>query len=151
MINAAEAEVGRKYQTTSGIVIEVLEKREKDIVVKSEETGHTVIVPATYKLNPIIEAEIVKSQAEERIKNLFKQETPAVEEKVMSDETMNAPVEQTSAKKVKKSNIVDQGLQSNLSVDDIVKSVLAAFPEAPEKSVRNLISVRRSKMKAKIV
>lgn len=51
-------------------------------------------------------------------------------------------------KKVKKSNVVDSGLRSGLSTDEIVKNVLASFPETLEKSARNLISVRRSKFKS---
>ena len=50
-------------------------------------------------------------------------------------------------KKVKKSNVVDAGLRAGLSTDEIVKNVLASFPETLEKGARNLISVRRSKLK----
>lgn len=52
-----------------------------------------------------------------------------------------------STKKLKKSNVVDEGLKAGLSNDAIVKNVLAAFPETLEKSAKNLISVRRSKFK----
>ena len=132
MINAAEVVVGMKYLTPSKIVVEVIEKRVKEVMVRSEETGHTVSIPLTYKLEPLIEAEVIK------------QELPIVaEEKAMTDEqAVVAPV-----RKVKKSNIVDEGLKNNLAADEIVKNVLAAFPEATEKSIRNLVSVRRSKTK----
>jgi len=53
-------------------------------------------------------------------------------------------------KKVKKSSIVDQGLTDNLSNKEIVEKVRVSFPETAEKSIRNLISVRRSRMKKKL-
>lgn len=134
MINASDVEVGRKYLTPSKIVVEILEKKSNEVVVRSEETGHTVNIPLTYKLTPYIEAEVIKT------------ELPAVaEEKVMNEQETPQVVE--TPRKVKKSNIVDEGIKTNLSIDEIVKNVLTAFPEATEKSVRNLVSVRRSKMK----
>jgi hypothetical protein len=133
-INASEVEVGRKYLTPSNIVVEVLEKRPHEVVVRSEETGHNVSVPLTYKLTPYIEAEVVKT------------ELPTVAEEIVMNEQETTQAVETP-RKVKKSNIVDEGIKTNLSIDEIVKNVLAAFPEATEKSVRNLVSVRRSKMK----
>ena len=66
----------------------------------------------------------------------------------MSEETASSTLEaKPKEKKVKKSNIVDSGLAAGLTVDEITKNVLAAFPETLEKNVRNLISVRRSKVK----
>ena len=56
-----------------------------------------------------------------------------------------APV--TKERRGKKSTIIDEGLQTTLSTDEIVQKVLAAYPDFPEKNVRNLISVRRSKLK----
>jgi hypothetical protein len=136
MINACESVAGQKYLTPSKIVVEIIEKRSNEVVVRSEETGHTVTIPPTYKLIPYIEAEVVKT------------ELPIVaEEKAMDEQTPETPVATETPRKVKKSNIVDEGIKNNLSIDEIVKNVLAAFPEATEKSVRNLVSVRRSKMK----
>ena len=50
-------------------------------------------------------------------------------------------------KKTKKSTVVDNGLKENLSNSGIVEKVKLLFPEATDKSIRNLISVRRSRMK----
>lgn len=58
------------------------------------------------------------------------------------------PAVEPSTKKLKKSNVVDEGLKAGLSTDDIVKKVLAAFPETLEKAARNLVSVRRAKLKS---
>jgi len=51
------------------------------------------------------------------------------------------------SRKLKKSNVVDAGLQENLSNKEIITSIQNAFPGSTEKSIRNLISVRRSKLK----
>ena len=68
----------------------------------------------------------------------------------MSEVLSAAPPEPTKEKKVKKSTLVDQGLRGNLATAEIVASVLESFPEATEKSIRNLISVRRSRLKKSI-
>jgi len=132
MISASRAVIGNTYSTAHNIAVEVLEKKEKEVVVRSLETQNNVQLPLDYQLAPIVKI---------------------VEEIAMSQET-NQPADSNTAVaakpktgKLKKSNVVDEGLASNLSVDDIVKNVLAVFPETPEKSVRNLISVRRSKLK----
>jgi len=132
-MNASDAVIGETYTTFSGISVEVVEKRTQAVVVKSLETGNNVIIPLSYELTPI--AKIIEAK-----------------EEAMSDTnepTGSAAVAEAKPKagKLKKSNVVDEGLRTGLSVDDIVKNVLAAFPETPEKSVRNLVSVRRSKLK----
>lgn len=129
MINAIDSLIGQKYKTASGILVEVVEKGQQGVLVKSFETGHSVPVPPTYKLIPVIDTEVVK-------------------EKSMSNEATTVPTAAApKTRKLKKSNIVDDGLRASLSVDEITKNVLTSFPETPEKSVRNLISVRRSKLK----
>lgn len=133
-ITASISIVGQKYKTANGILIEVVEKRHGDVVVKSYETGNNVPVPLTYLLSPIMDADI---------------EIPvtAVEEKAMSNDTATPVAPAPKTRKVKKSNIVDEGLKSGLSVEEITKNVLATFPETQEKAIRNLVSVRRSKLK----
>ena len=64
---------------------------------------------------------------------------------VITTDTVVTPV--PKEKKVKKSNIVDEGLKSNLTTNEITQKVLISFPEATEKSIRNLISVRRARLK----
>lgn len=132
MINAAEAVVGQKYDTIPGIHVEVVEKTPVSVIVKSLETGNNVVVPLDYKLDAVGEAVTLNASP-----------LKVVTEEVMSNDTntVEAP------KKVKKSDIVDNGLRSNLSVDEIVKNVQQFFPETLEKNVRNLVSVRRSKLK----
>lgn len=65
----------------------------------------------------------------------------------MSSDTATTTPVAPKVRKVKKSNIVDEGLRTGLSVEEITKNVLTQFPETQEKSVRNLVSVRRSKLK----
>jgi len=136
MIIASEGNIGQKYKTASGIVVEIIEKKEVAVVVKSGDTGNKVNIPLSYPLEPV--GEVVISEPC-KITN-FK------EEKAMS-ETLTPAVEAPKGRKVKKSNIVDEGLKAGLSVEEITKNVLAVFPETQEKSVRNLVSVRRSKFK----
>jgi hypothetical protein len=137
MITASDASVGQKYKTPNGILVEVVEKTPTSILVKSFDTGHNVPVPLNYQLTPVTDAEEVVPEPC-KIINL--------EEKTMS-ETLTPAVEAPKGRKIKKSNIVDEGLKTGLSVEEITKNVLAAFPETQEKSVRNLVSVRRSKLK----
>lgn len=144
MINASEAIEGRQYKTASGILVEVIEKRLDTILVKSGETGHNVPIPLTYKLEPVINTTVVLAKEQPVQGHTELAVVEVKKEAAMSEETV-APVEKV--RKVKKSNIVDEGLKANLSVADITKNVLTAFPETLEKSVRNLISVRRSKLK----
>lgn len=40
MIAASDSTVGQKYKTPHGILIEIIEIRPSDVVVKSFETGH---------------------------------------------------------------------------------------------------------------
>lgn len=132
-MRASEAALGEIYSTTSGISVMIVEKKTEAVVVKSLETGNNVTIPLGYQLTPIVKIIEAKEEA-------------------MSDTnepTGLATVAEAKPKagKLKKSNVVDEGLRTGLSVDDIVKNVLAAFPETPEKSVRNLVSVRRSKLK----
>ena len=61
--------------------------------------------------------------------------------------TSSILVTPTKEKKVKKSSLADQGLLNKLSTAEIVANVLLSFPEATAKSIRNLISVRRSRLK----
>ena len=132
-MNASDAVIGETYTTFSGISVEVVEKRTQAVVVKSLETGNDVTIPLSYELTPIVKTIEAKEEA--------MSET--------NEPTGSAAVAEAKPKagKLKKSNVVDEGLRTGLSVDDIVKNVLAAFPETPEKSVRNLVSVRRSKLK----
>ena len=121
-MQAKQSEIGRAYSTRSGVQIEVVEKSDNKVIVKSCETGNLISVPPEYELKEII----------------------------MSDVTPTPPtevVQPVSLKKMKKSNIVDDGLKNGLATDDIVKNVLASFPDNTEKAVRNLVSVRRSKLK----
>ena len=134
-MNANEAIVGEVYTTTSGISVEVVEKRTQAVIVKSLETGNNVTVPLSYPLNPIAKAIVVQE-----VVTMSETNEPAGLAAVAAEV-------KPKAVKLKKSNVVDEGLRTGLSVDDIVKNVLAAFPETPEKSVRNLVSVRRSKTK----
>lgn len=131
MINAADTLVGQKYRTTHDIVVEVLEKRSAEVVVKALVTGKAITVSNNYQFADFYTEKVIKA---------------GTEDITMSEET-TAPVAEPKVRKVKKSNIVDEGLKTSLSVDEIVKNVLTAFPETPEKSVRNLVSVRRSKLK----
>ena len=128
MINASQAIIGKTYKSLSNFQVEIVEINPSDVVVKSLETGHLVSVDLDYKLVEV-DAELPSTNMEE--KKMNDEATPAVQ----------------STRKVKKSTLVDEGLKGGLSVEDIIKNVLTAFPEAPEKSIRNLISVRRSKMK----
>lgn len=144
MITAADTTIGQKYKTPHGILVEVVEKRQSDVVVKSFETGHNVPVPLTYQLTPVVEA-INETYLVPSI--TVKIPDTKVEEKAMSNETATPVTEAPKTRKVKKSNIVDDGLKAGLSVEEITKNVLAAFPETQEKAVRNLVSVRRSKLK----
>lgn len=137
MITASASTIGQKYKTSNGILVEVIEKRQSDVVVKSYETGHNVLVPLTYQLTHVVETDIVIQPIPVKVD---------VEEKAMSNDTA-AVTEAPKARKVKKSNIVDEGLKAGLSVEEITKNVLTTFPETLEKSVRNLVSVRRSKLK----
>jgi hypothetical protein len=133
-LNASEAIVGEVYSTSSGISVEVIEKRTQAVIVKSLETGNSVTLPLSYQLIPVI-------------KNM---EVVTMSETNQPTGSAGLAVEaKPKAGKLKKSNVVDEGLRTGLSVDDIVKNVLAAFPETPEKSVRNLVSVRRSKLNKK--
>lgn len=134
MINAAEAVVGQIYNTVPGIKIEVLVKQTDSIIVKSLQTGNKVILPLDYKLD-----------GDEEAVTLNASPLNAVTEEVMANDTNTPTVE--APKKVKKSTLVDEGLKANLSIEDIVKNVQAVFPETLEKAVRNLVSVRRSKLK----
>ena len=136
MIAASDSTVGQKYKTPHGILIEIIEIRPSDVVVKSFETGHSVPIPLTYKLTPVADAELTPSQVVE-----------ITEEKIMSSDTATTTPVAPKVRKVKKSNIVDEGLRTGLSVEEITKNVLTQFPETQEKSVRNLVSVRRSKLK----
>lgn len=132
MIPASDSTIGQTYKTPHNILIEVVEKCQNDVVVKSLETGHNVTVPLAYQLTPVfdkLDMELV------------------MEEKAMSNETAVPTAEAPKTRKLKKSNIVDDGLKTGLSAEEITKNVLAAFPETLEKSIRNLISVRRSKLK----
>lgn len=133
MITASQASIGQTYDTSAGIRVEVLEIDAAQVVVKSLETGNRVVLPLDYKLDAI--GEFVTSNVSPR---------EDVTEEVMSNETdtVEAPV-----KKVKKSTLVDEGLKANLTVDQIVKNVQEVFPETLEKAIRNLVSVRRSKLK----
>ncbi len=137
MITASISVVGQKYKTTNGILVEVVEKRHSDVVLKSHETGHNVPVPFAYQLLPV-ETDVVITPEPCSITNFKEKEmsTPAT-----------AVTEAPKSRKVKKSNIVDEGLKSGLSVEEITKNVLTAFPETQEKAIRNLVSVRRSKLK----
>ena len=49
--------------------------------------------------------------------------------------------------KIKKSNVVDDALKDNLTNKEIILKVQEVFPDATSKSIRNLISVRRSRLK----
>ncbi len=49
--------------------------------------------------------------------------------------------------KLKKSNVVDDALKNNLTNKEIILKVQEVFPDATSKSIRNLISVRRSRLK----
>jgi len=116
-MRAQDSEIGKKYLTKTGISVEVVQKLPHQVVVKSDETGRDIAIPLEYELK----------------------------EKKMNEEVMT-PTE-VSVKKVKKSNVVDEGLKTNLTTDEIVRKVLEVFPGTEEKSIRNLVSVRRSKMK----
>lgn len=135
MINAAEATVGQVYDTIPGIIVEVVEKLNDHIVVKSFTTGNNVKIALDYKLTTVGEDVQVTTSSHNDV----------TEEVQMANDTDTSTVE--APKKLKKSTLVDEGLRANLSVEDIVKNVLAAFPEALEKGIRNLVSVRRSKLK----
>jgi hypothetical protein len=132
-MNVSEAVIGETYSTRSGLTIEVIEKQIDKVIVKSIATGNNVVVLPTYQITPIEKVIVAKEE------NMSETNQP----------TGLATVAEAKPKagKLKKSNVVDDGLRAGLSVDDIVKNVLAAFPETPEKSVRNLVSVRRSKLK----
>ena len=65
-------------------------------------------------------------------------------EAITTPTLVSTPVEE---KKLKKSTLIDQGLLGKLSTKEIVTNVLVSFPEATEKSIRNLISVRRTRLK----
>lgn len=132
-MNASDAVIGETYKTYSGISVEIVEKRTQAIVVKSLETGNNVVIPLSYQLTPIVK--IIEAKEE------------AMSETNQPTGLATVAEAKPKAGKLKKSNVVDEGLRTGLSVDDIVKNVLAAFPETPEKSVRNLVSVRRSKLK----
>lgn len=121
MIEAVEGQIGQKYRTSFGL-IQIIEKRRRDVVVISANTDHKILLPLNYKIFP---AEVIS----------------------MSEDTVATVVKTESGKKLKKSNVVDDGLRDGLSTDEIVKNVLTSFPETPEKSIRNLVSVRRSKQK----
>jgi hypothetical protein len=123
-MQAKQSEVGKLYSTRSGVRVEVVEKSDVKVVVKSNESGNLISVPPEYELKEIIMSDVTPTP------------TPVTE--------TTQPV---SLKKTKKSNIVDDGLKNGLSTDDIVKNVLATFPDNTEKAIRNLISVRRSKLK----
>lgn len=116
-MRAQDSEVGKKYLTKSGISVEVILKMPHKVVVKSDETGREISIPLEYELK----------------------------EKEMNEEVITQT--EVSVKKVKKSNVVDEGLKANLTTDEIVRKVLEVFPGTEEKSIRNLVSVRRSKMK----
>ena len=131
-MNASEAVIGETYKTSSGISLEIIKKGTQAVVVKSLETGNNVVIPLSYQLIPIVK--IIEA-----------------EEESMSETNQPTDLATVTAKpkagKLKKSNVVDEGLRTGISVDDIVRNVLAAFPETLEKGVRNLVSVRRSKFK----
>lgn len=126
MIRASEAVVGKTYKSLTNFLVEIVEINSADVVVKSIETGHLISVDLDYRLVDV----------DEKI-------TVSVEEGKM-DETVSPA---TNMRKVKKSTLVDEGLKAGLADADIIKKVLESFAEATEKSIRNLISVRRSKMK----
>jgi hypothetical protein len=132
-MNASEALVGETYSTRSGLTVEIIEKQADKVIVKSLSTGNNVEVLPTYQITPIVK--IIEAKEE------------AMSETNQPTGLATIAEAKPKAGKLKKSNVVDEGLRTGLSVDDIVKNVLAAFPETPEKSVRNLVSVRRSKLK----
>jgi hypothetical protein len=133
-MNVSEAVIGEVYSTRSGLSVEIVEKQVDKVIVKSLATGNNVTVLPTYQITPIEKAIVVKEETMSETNQPTGLAIAVAEAK-------------PKAGKLKKSNVVDDGLRAGLSVDDIVKNVLAAFPETPEKAVRNLVSVRRSKLK----
>jgi hypothetical protein len=129
ILEAKDSEVGRNYIGTSGIAVCILSKNNK-VLVRSDKTGNVVEIPPTYLLTKI-EGDISMA-------------------KDTSTEDNSATATATPAegsKRGKKSHLIDEALRQNLSTDEIVQKVLTEFPDLAEKNVRNLVSVRRSKLK----
>jgi hypothetical protein len=123
-IKASEATVGNKYLASDDIPVEVLQIEANAVTVRSGKTGNTVTLPLEYQLRES-EGEIIMT----------------------TENTAGAPAQVNSPKRGAKSALIDEGLRSSLPTDEIVRKVLEAFPDLSEKNVRNLVSVRRSKLK----
>ena len=123
-IKAKDATIGNKYLASDDIPVEVIQIESTTVTVRSGKTGNIVLLPLEYQLK-ISEGEIVMT----------------------TENVAGAPAPVTSPKRGVKSALIDAGLKSNLPTEEIVKSVLEAFPDLSEKNVRNLVSVRRSKLK----
>lgn len=129
ILEAKDSEVGRKYTSGSGICLYILSKNNK-ILVRSDKTGNVVEIPPTYLLTKI-EGDISMA------KDTSTEDSSAT--------ATAAPA--AGSKRGKKSHLIDEALRQNLSTDEIVQRVLSEFPDLAEKNVRNLVSVRRSKLK----
>ena len=128
MITAIQSEVGKSYKTSHGIAVEIIKKMpDGRVIVKSSETGHLIPIPPDYELSEM--------------------ESIVMENVTPSELVTATVVAEARVKKLKKSNVVDDGLVNNLTTDEIVEAVQNHFPETTPKSIRNLISVRRSKLK----
>jgi len=124
MISAKDSKIGSSYQTPTGIIVQVVSKNDSKIIVKSGKTGNTIELSQDYKFKEI-----------------------KMEETLMTEDTAPAVTTTNKEKRGKKSTIIDEGLKTSLSTDEIVQKILATYPDFPEKNIRNLISVRRSKFK----
>jgi len=123
-IKASEATVGNRYLASDEIPVEVLEKQQGLVIVRSGKTGNIISLHPEYQLTES-EGEIIMT----------------------TENTAGAPAQVNSPKRGAKSSLIDEGLRSSLPTDEIVRKVLEAFPDLSEKNVRNLVSVRRSKLK----
>jgi hypothetical protein len=62
-------------------------------------------------------------------------------------EAIQAKPEEKKSDRGRKSILIDEALKANLPTKEIVEKVKAEFPDFADKNIRNLISVRRSKLK----
>jgi len=124
IIKASKAIIGNRYLASDDVPVEVLEKEANTITVRSGKTGNIVTLPLEYQLKES-EGEIIMT----------------------TENTAGAPAQVNSPKRGVKSALIDEGLKGSLPTEEIVRKVLEAFPDLSEKNVRNLVSVRRSKLK----
>lgn len=123
-IKASESIIGSRYLAAEDIPVQVLKIENNTVTVRSGKTGNIITLPLEYQLRES-EGEIIMT----------------------TENTVGTPTQVSSPKRGAKSSLIDEGLRGNLPTDEIVRKVLEAFPDLSEKNVRNLVSVRRSKLK----